>query len=117
MLNSLERVSLGGLDQSLYLRGSPQNPLLLFLHGGPGVSEMSLSPYMRALERHFLVVHWDQRGAGKSYQPGMPREVMTLEHLIADTRDLARVLQGRFQQEKLLFGGPLVGQRPGRTDR
>ena len=113
MLNSLERVSLGGLDQSLYLRGSPQNPLLLFLHGGPGVSEMSLSPYMRALERHFLVVHWDQRGAGKSYQPGMPREVMTLEHLIADTRDLARVLQGRFQQEKLLLVGHSWGSALG----
>ncbi len=112
-LNSLERVALGGLEQTLLLRGSPRNPVLLFLHGGPGVSEMSLSPYMRALERHFLVVHWDQRGAGRSFLPGMSREFMTLEQLIADTKDLAKTLQGRFQREKLLLVGHSWGSALG----
>lgn len=112
-LDSLERLSLGGLEQTLLLRGSPRNPVLLFLHGGPGVSEMSLSPYMRALERHFLVVHWDQRGAGRSFLPGMSRDVMTLDHLITDTKDLAEMLQGRFQQEKLLLVGHSWGSALG----
>ena len=113
MLNTLERFHLGGLEQTLLLRGSPQNPVLLFLHGGPGVSEMSLSPYMRALEKDFLVVHWDQRGAGRSFFPGMSPEVMTLEHLIADTRDLSRVLQERFQREKLFLVGHSWGSALG----
>lgn len=96
---------LGGLEQCLLVRGSPARPLLLFLHGGPGVAEMCVSSYMRALERHFLVVYWDQRGAGRSFRPDIPRSEMSLEHLVADTRELSEGLLERFGQEKLLLVG------------
>ncbi len=44
------------------------NPILLYLHGGPGTSQLALNRRnMRDLERYFTVVNWDQRGAGKSY--------------------------------------------------
>jgi pimeloyl-ACP methyl ester carboxylesterase len=61
----LEMVKLGGVAQSLLIRGqSAANPVLLFLHGGPGMPEYFLTQqYPTGLERDFTVVWWDRRGA------------------------------------------------------
>src|SRR5215469_16680889 len=65
----LERANLGGAQQSILIRGvDSKNPLLLFLHGGPGMPTMYLAhDFQRELERDFTVVQWDRRGAGKSF--------------------------------------------------
>jgi len=113
-IHSLERIKLGGLDQSILIRGRDvSKPLLLFLHGGPGIPEMPISYVNRDLERDFIVVHWDQRGAGKSYSPGIAASQMKLENFVSDTEQLTRYLLRRFHQRKLyLVGyswGSLVG--------
>lgn len=62
-------VELGGIRQWVTIRGEDRaNPVLLFLHGGPGESTALIS-YLafRPWEREFTVVQWDQRGAGKTY--------------------------------------------------
>ena len=66
---------LGGLGQEVVVRGrDDRNPLLLVLHGGPGFAEMPLfTTYNAGLEDDFLVAYWDQRGAGRSFGPGIPR--------------------------------------------
>jgi pimeloyl-ACP methyl ester carboxylesterase len=63
---TLERVSLGGQEQTILIRGHDRaKPVLLYVHGGPGFAHLPLAPlYGDALEHHFVVVHWDQRGAG-----------------------------------------------------
>ena len=75
-----QRVQLGGLAQEVLVRGTDAgNPLLLILHGGPGFAEMPLfTTYNADLENHFLVAHWDQRGAGRSYAADIPADSMTL---------------------------------------
>jgi len=70
---SLESVRLGGHEQWLTMRGqNVSNPVLLYLSGGPGQSDL---PYVRVLfnnlEQDFVVVDWDQRGTGKSYPPSL----------------------------------------------
>jgi hypothetical protein len=66
---AVEQVRLGGVDQWIVIRGrSTANPVLLFLSGGPGGSEIGwLRHYNAALEDTFTVVVWEQRGAGKSF--------------------------------------------------
>jgi hypothetical protein len=68
----LEPVRLGGVDQWILVRGRDRTkPVLLFLHGGPGMPAMFLAhAWQRALEEDFVVVHWDRRGAGKSFHAG-----------------------------------------------
>ncbi len=70
----MESVILGGLEQWITKGGhDSQNPVLFFLHGGPGGSALArLGHYNSALEEHFVVVNWDQRGAGKSYSADIP---------------------------------------------
>jgi pimeloyl-ACP methyl ester carboxylesterase len=81
---------LGGLDQWVMIRGkSVANPLLILLHGGPGLSETALFRHFNApLEESFTVVYWDQRGAGKSFDRNIPRSSLTVEQLISDLDEL-----------------------------
>src|SRR5438874_5269784 len=70
---SLEKVRLGGVDQWIQIRGHDRTkPILLFLHSGPGFPQTPFSYVNAALEKEFVVVHWDQRGAGKSYSFSIP---------------------------------------------
>ena len=62
-------VQIGGIGQWITIRGeSKRNPVILFLHGGPGDA---YSPFAESLfgtwEKDFTLVQWDQRGAGRTY--------------------------------------------------
>lgn len=105
-ITAMETVELGGLPQVISIRGQDAgNPILLFLHGGPGVPEMPVSHLHRDLEKDFTVVHWDQRGAGKSYSESISAEAMQVNHFVDDTLELSRYLLERFGQQKLYLAG------------
>ena len=65
----LSKVELNGHQEWITIRGKNRsNPVLLFLAGGPGGTQMAATRYALAgLEEHFVVVNWDQPGSGKSY--------------------------------------------------
>lgn len=69
-VDSLESPLIGRVPQWVQIRGRDRtNPPLLVVHGGPGVPLMPLtSLFQRGWENYFTVVHWDQRGVGKSWQ-------------------------------------------------
>jgi pimeloyl-ACP methyl ester carboxylesterase len=105
---TLERVQIGGVEQGLLIRGHDvANPVLLYLHGGPGTSEIGMvrTHNMPVLEKHYTVAVWDQRGAGLSYAAREPESGMTVEQFIADTRELTLLLCRRFQQPKIVLVG------------
>ena len=111
---SLEKVRLGGIDQWIQIRGHDRTkPILLFLHSGPGFPEMPFSHVNAALEKEFVVVQWDQRGAGKSYSSSIPESSMTIEQFIADTHELTQLLLKRYGRAKLYLvahsWGSIVG--------
>jgi proline iminopeptidase len=101
------RININGVKQFLTIRGNDQhNPIVLWLHGGPGSLSMPyFMHYNASLEKQFTVVYWDQRGSGKSYSPRIPPASMTLDQFIADTYELTNWLKKRFQQDKVVLVG------------
>ncbi|HSM25177.1 MAG TPA: alpha/beta fold hydrolase [Anaerolineaceae bacterium] len=104
---SIEKVKLGGVDQWLIIRGHDvNNPVLLFLSGGPGASEAArVLRFNQELEKHFTVVIWEQRGCGKSYPSFNPKSVLTLDQYETDLIELSELLRNRFNQEKIYLVG------------
>lgn len=101
------RVEINGVAQGMFIKSKDvHNPVLLFVHGGPGMPEYWLTQrYPTGLEDHFTVVWWEQRGAGLSYSPDIPPETMTVAQFVADTLSVTRYLLDRFGQEKLYLMG------------
>lgn len=106
-------VDAGGKELGLMIRGtSTENPVVLFLAGGPGGSERgAMRNHLEALEQTFTVATWDQRGTGTSYPALDPTDTLTLEEQVADTIEVTDFLRERFDQEKIY----LLGQSWGST--
>ena len=104
---SLEKVKLGGVDQWLIIRGHDVNkPVLLFLSGGPGASEAArVLRFNQELEKHFVVVIWEQRGCGKSYPSINPKSDLTVDQYVSDLIELTNILRARFNEEKIYLVG------------
>lgn len=106
---------LGGLDQWVMIRGENiTNPLLILLHGGPGLPEMRLLRFFNApLEKAFTVVYWEQRGTGKSFDRKIPTSSMTVERFIADLDELVETVRTRFGKETVAMYGHSWGSALG----
>jgi pimeloyl-ACP methyl ester carboxylesterase len=100
-------VEIGGIPQSMIVQSvDPANPVLLFLHGGPGMTEFFMEQdYPTGLERHFTMVWWEQRGAGMSFSADIPPETMTMDQMISDAIEVADYLRDRFGQDRILLLG------------
>jgi pimeloyl-ACP methyl ester carboxylesterase len=104
----LTTVEVNGNDLALLIRGhSIENPVLLFLAGGPGGSEMgAMRNHLPALEEHFTVVTFDQRGSGKSYPAIDPTSTLTPESSVDDAIAVTSYLRNLFETDRIY----LVGQ-------
>jgi pimeloyl-ACP methyl ester carboxylesterase len=101
-------VPIGGVEQWIQI-GDAQfdHPVLLFLHGGPGGSSRPAATAWRPWEEHFTVVHWDQRGAGRTF--GKNGEAasrgLTVERMVLDAIEVAEFLTRHLGKEKILIVG------------
>jgi proline iminopeptidase len=104
-------VNLGGMPQWITIRGENQNlPLLLILHGGPGDVQSVYSAVYAEYEKKFIVVQWDQRGAGKTYGLNQKQiSHLSIEQLINDGIELADYLKKRFPKNDLIVLGHSLG--------
>ena len=99
-------VPIGGIEQWIEFAGEDVGkPTLLFLHGGPGASSRPAATAWSAWSRHFNVVHWDQRGTGRTFQrSGVDRSgPLTLARMVADGLDVATYVRGRLKAGKLVL--------------
>lgn len=100
-LARLEAVTINGNTQWLLMRGADSTkPVLLFLHGGPGLPEASLL-VGHELEKKFVVVNWEQRGAGKSYDANVFNDSFNVATFVDDAVDVSRWLAHRFHQPRI----------------
>ncbi|MDZ7844651.1 MAG: alpha/beta hydrolase [Anaerolineales bacterium] len=108
---SLEQVTLGGQEQTILIRAeSPDNPVLLYLSGGPGQSDLGYTRVLfQDLTEDFVVVSWDQRGTGKSYSALDPTTDLTFDQAVSDTIELTNHLRERFAEDKIYLLGESYG--------
>jgi len=100
-------VPINGVQQGMVIRGKDaSNPVLLWVHGGPGMPDYPLTQrYPTDLEDLFTVIWWDQRGAALSYHSGIPPDTMTIEQSIDDTLAVTDYLRRRFHQDRIYILG------------
>ncbi|MEO6912663.1 MAG: alpha/beta hydrolase [Candidatus Baltobacteraceae bacterium] len=99
-------VRINGSTQWLSIRGSDRrNPILLFLHGGPGAPTMPTAwTFQKPWEDYFTVVQWDQRGAGKTYASNSAQALastMTITQMNSDADAVVRYLRTTFHKNKI----------------
>jgi pimeloyl-ACP methyl ester carboxylesterase len=125
-IDDLRKVRIGGIDQWIHIRGeNVANPILLYVHGGPGTPMMPFeSHFQTPLERDFTVVEWDQRGAGKTYVSNGGDRIaptLTFGRMKADAHELTAYLKTRFHRPKIflighswgsILGLPVALERP-----
>jgi proline iminopeptidase len=81
-------------------------PVLLWLHGGPGGAESPLFRYFNSgLEDHFVVAYWDQRGAGRSFDPQADVRELTVARHVADLDIVVDHLRRSLDQERIILIG------------
>jgi len=105
-----EAVELGGLKQWITIRGADKaNPVLIYVHGGPGAAEMGRSwPYQRSWEDFFTVVQWDQRGTGKTLRHGgedANKAALTRDRMAKDLIELMALVRQRLGVERVILLG------------
>jgi pimeloyl-ACP methyl ester carboxylesterase len=108
-IHELKTVEIGGIKQWISIRGNdPNNPILLFLHGGPGSPMMPESwTFQRPWEDFFTVVQWDQRGAGKTFSAAQrrPDRSMSIDRMQADAEQLMELLRHTYNKNKIFLMG------------
>ncbi len=110
----LTELELNGRKQWISIRGWDKSaPVLLFLAGGPGGTQMAAVRHeLKELEKHFVVVNWDQPGSGKSYYAEKIKNI-TAQTYIQDGHALTEYLKKRFSREKIYLMGESWGSALG----
>jgi len=102
-----EYLAVDGAKLYLQIRGAERTaPVLLWLHGGPGGAERPLFRYFNGdLEKRFVVVYWDQRGAGRSFDPKADPHRLTIAQHLADLDTVVDHLRQSLGQNKIVLMG------------
>ncbi len=102
-------VEIGGIEQWITIRGEDRsNPVILFLHGGPGDAT---NPWghaaFRSWLKYFTVVQWDQRGAGRTLgrNGAASASTITPDRMAQDGVELSELLKKKLHKDKIVLVG------------
>ncbi|QEY22022.1 alpha/beta hydrolase [Psychrobacillus sp. AK 1817] len=110
-ISVLEQVEVNGSNHEVLIRGNnTDNPVILFVHGGPGSSEIPYaSQYQDLLEQDFTVVQYDQRASGKSYHFTEDYSNLSTDLLVEDLLAMSDYISKRLNKEKIILIGHSAG--------
>ena len=100
-------VEINGVQQGMIIKGrNIDNPIILFVHGGPGMPEYFLADkYFDKIYDNFTICFWEQRDCGMSYNKDIDPAAVTVEVLVDDISAVAQYLENRFNQQKIYLMG------------
>lgn len=100
-----------GVRQKILIESANlRRPILLWLHGGPGTSEMFITHHsLKGLLPYFTVVHWDQRGTALSFSDALGAADVTFDKILDDAFQLTEYLRTTFHQDKIFLVGHSFG--------
>ena len=106
-IDTAAAVDIGGIKQWISIKGTNDvNPVLLFLHGGPGNSAMGYAAkFSGELQKYFVVVHWDQRESGKTAELNASDKPLSVALVENDAIEVINYLRRRFSQDKIYVMG------------
>jgi pimeloyl-ACP methyl ester carboxylesterase len=100
-------IKIGGIEQWVTIRGwNRDNPVILFLHGGPGdVTNPWSFALFRPWEKHFTIVQWDQRGSGRTLAKNgnAIADTITAPTLVTDGLELSDYLRKHLGKQKIIL--------------
>ncbi len=110
-ISELMKVDIDGVGLEVMIRGNDRNnPVLIFVHGGPCCSEIPyVRKYQENLEKDFTIVHYDQRGSGKSYKFGEDYSKVTAETHTNDLNALTEYVKKYLEKEQVILIGHSYG--------
>ena len=105
-INSLRKYKVNGVDQWLLeSSNNSDKPVLLFVHGGPGSTLLPFSDgFDRFLRDEFIVVHWDQRCAGKSFDKNDIPTDLRIGDFVNDCVEVVKLLKDKYNKNLFLLG-------------
>lgn len=112
------RTPAGGINETMYadINGTKQwiniygkdrdNPVLLYLHGGPGTATSWLDwSILRTLSEDYTVVDWDQRGFGHNYPDYAEDEMPSADTFMQDGLEMTDFLCSHLNKQKITLIG------------
>lgn len=119
-INESKFISIGGIEQWITIKGNDiSKPVILFIHGGPG---STMSQYENTIygewEENFVLVNWDQRGAGRTYGRNKPENItenywienpLTVEQMAEDGIELTKYITNFLEKKKVILVGTSWG--------
>jgi pimeloyl-ACP methyl ester carboxylesterase len=115
MIHLLKAILIGGSMQYVSIHGTDSTkPILLMLHGGPGMAQIGVARHFsKQLEENFVVVNWDQRGAGKSYSKNVSPQSMTTNQFVQDAIEVSEYLCKTYNRKNIYICGHSWGSAIG----
>jgi pimeloyl-ACP methyl ester carboxylesterase len=106
-----------GIDQWISIRGeNRENPVIVIVHGGPGVANSALLATYSGWEKYFTVVQWDQRGSGKTFgRNGKATPDMTIDRFVQDGLEVVQYARKRLSKDRVILLGHSWGSFLGVT--
>lgn len=110
-ISELRKVNIDGTELEIMIRGNDRdNPVLIFVHGGPCCSEIPyVRKYQEELEKDFTIVHYDQRGSGKSYAFGEDYSDVTVATHVSDLVELTKYIESYLEKDQVILLGHSFG--------
>lgn len=122
-INEAKFIKVNGAEEWITIRGdNKDNPIILFLHGGPSEANSPFVNFYAPFEKNYVFVQWDQPGAGKTYiAAGNHQPRLAIDSMAADGITVAEFVEAELHKPKIvligqdwggLLGVRMIEQRP-----